>query len=157
MSAGSARASGDPEDVRYFTVEEANRTLPLVARIVGDIVEAHAPLQEKLEEFQRLLSTTGPGDDRTPLEELREEINRESDRINDFVGELEEIGCLFKGFDGGLVDFYSRYAGRSIFLCWMLGEESVAHWHELEGGFAGRQPLTPSVVSEIRKDSEGEA
>lgn len=154
MSAGSAPVPGDSDDVRYFTVEEANRTLPLVARIVGDIVKAHVPLQERLEEFQRLLSATGPGDERAPLEDLRAEINREADRINDFVRELEEIGCLFKGFDSGLVDFYARYAGRPIFLCWMLGEESVGHWHEVEGGFAGRQPLTPSVVSEIRKEQE---
>jgi len=55
--------------------------------------------------------------------------------------ELEEIGCVFKGFEEGLVDFYGQLDGREMFWCWKQGEERISHWHELEAGFAGRQPI----------------
>ena len=55
--------------------------------------------------------------------------------------ELSQIGCIFKGFEQGLVDFYSKQDGRDVFLCWKHGEPAVEHWHELEGGFSGRRPV----------------
>ena len=68
------------------------------------------------------------------------------DKINEFLGELEQIGCEFKGFDQGLVDFHGRLDEREILWCWKFGEDRITHWHELEAGFAGRQPL-PEVLS----------
>ena len=54
---------------------------------------------------------------------------------------IQRRGCLVKDIARGLVDFYSLSGDRLIFLCWQLGERAVDHWHTLEGGFAGRQPL----------------
>src|SRR2546422_3857296 len=65
--------------------------------------------------------------------------------INDYLLELEQIGCVFKGFDQGLVDFYGKLDGKEIFWCWKVGEDRIEHWHELEAGYAGRQPV-PEVV-----------
>src|SRR5256885_138607 len=59
---------------------------------------------------------------------------------------LEQIGCVFKGFEPGLVDFYGKLDGKEIFWCWKQGEDRIDHWHELETGYAGRQPV-PEVVS----------
>jgi hypothetical protein len=56
------------------------------------------------------------------------------------------VGCIFKGFEGGLVDFHSQLQGRDVYLCWRLGEPDVGHWHEIESGFAGRQPLPPGLL-----------
>src|SRR3989441_13332505 len=67
-------------------------------------------------------------------------------KINGYLGELEQIGCEFKGFDEGLVDFHGRLDEREILWCWKFGEDRITHWHELEAGFAGRQPL-PEVMS----------
>ncbi len=66
-------------------------------------------------------------------------------QINEFMLELEQIGCVFKGFEPGLVDFYGKLDGKEIFWCWKQGEERIDHWHELETGYAGRQPV-PGVV-----------
>jgi hypothetical protein len=57
------------------------------------------------------------------------------------MGELAELGVLFKGFDTGLVDFPGEIEGRPVLLCWQLGEEDVKFWHEENAGFIGRQPL----------------
>jgi hypothetical protein len=48
--------------------------------------------------------------------------------------------------DAGLVDFPGKIAGRRVFLCWRLGEQAVEYWHDVDAGFAGRQPLVPQAV-----------
>ena len=78
---------------------------------------------------------------------LRGEIDAVAVRINGYVDELGQVGCLLKGFGDGLVDFYGLQEGRLVFLCWRLGEEAVTHWHELDAGVAGRRPITPEFVS----------
>ena len=61
--------------------------------------------------------------------------------INDIVEQVNEMGCLVKDLDAGLVDFYGVRDGEPVFLCWQFGEPVVAHWHPVEGGFASRQPI----------------
>jgi hypothetical protein len=73
--------------------------------------------------------------------ELQLNAERLAQEIERFVAELEALGVQFKGFDLGLVDFPSERDGRPVLLCWKLNEPAVAHWHEVEDGFAGRQPL----------------
>ena len=57
------------------------------------------------------------------------------------VAELNALGVEIKGLDVGLVDFPGEMEGRPVYLCWRYGEPSVSHWHELETGFSGRQPI----------------
>ena len=75
-------------------------------------------------------------------------MTRLAQQINGYLDELSSVGCVFKGFDDGLVDFYSKLDGRDVFLCWRLGESEIAHWHELDSGFAGRQSLVPELIEE---------
>ena len=59
------------------------------------------------------------------------------------VRELNERGIEIKDLDKGLIDFPAlRANGEEVYLCYMLGEETILAWHPLEGGFAGRQPIT---------------
>ena len=100
--------------------------------------------------FTRINAATS--DDVAPAAEsqeqvaLKAQIDSVAGKINEFLEELEQIGCEFKGFDQGLIDFHGRLDEREILWCWQLGEERITHWHELEAGFAGRQPL-PEVLS----------
>lgn len=106
------RAQAETRDVRFFSLEEANRQLPLVRRIVADIVDRHEA--------------------------------HDRDELQTLVDELHQLGCHFKGFQEGLVDWYSYYAGRPVFLCWKLGEPEIAYWHQVDAGFMGRQPILPT-------------
>lgn len=124
---------------KFFTVDQANRTLPLVRRIVTDVVSAHRELQELAASYSDL-DPKGPTV-AEPRAELRERIDGLTNTINRYIGELHELGCLFKGFEEGLVDFYALKGARPVFLCWKLGEERIEWWHETDAGFAGRQPL----------------
>lgn len=140
-----------PEQPRFFTVEEANRTLPLVRRIVKDIVDTYPELQQQTEQMHQLASAGIGPELQVRIEKLRDQIDATSDHINGFIRELEQIGCYFKGFDEGLVDFYSLYKGKSIFLCWKFDENRITHWHDVETGFSSRQPITIEFADEIRR------
>ena len=124
-----------------FTVDQANRTLPLVSRIVADIVQTYERWQDAIRAFE-LASVGQQGDQPSSAAVARErEAQRLALEITGFVRELETIGVEFKGYDVGLVDFPSRIGDRTVYLCWRLGEPSVQYWHETDGGFAGRQPI----------------
>ena len=67
--------------------------------------------------------------------------------IDSCIRELQALGVVYKmPFDAGLVDFPGEIDGRAVYLCWRLGESSVEYWHELEAGYAGRQPLVPQPI-----------
>lgn len=134
---------------RLFTVREAEAALPLVRRVVGDLLEAHPRWTALVARFE-LLSAPRRAEEGESEEiaEVREAASREAERINTLLLELERIGCLFKGFDGGLVDFYALREDRLVYLCWRHGEDHIAHWHEVDAGFAGRQPLDQWLLTE---------
>lgn len=119
---------------RRFTVAEANRTLPLVSRIVGDIVHTHTQAIFLQSRIGRVNSREQPA--------VQEQLERVIDRLEDYVDELTEIGCELKDYTLGLIDFTGRHDGRDVYLCWKLGEPEIGHWHELDDGFNGRQPLS---------------
>jgi len=131
---------------KLFTLPEANRTLPLVKRIVQDIMAVYPQWKDLVAQYELVASKARPewGESQEQLD-LKNQIDALASKINDFLGELEQIGCEFKGFDEGLVDFHGHLEEREILWCWKSGEERITHWHELDAGFAGRQPL-PDVL-----------
>ncbi len=133
------------KETKYFTLDEANRTLPFVRRVVSDIVVSYRSWKQRVYQYELVAAEGNTTVESEEQIKLREEIDEVAHRINRFVAELKPIGCVFKGFDDGLVDFHSEMDGREVFLCWKLGEDSVEHWHEIDVGFAGRQQLVTSV------------
>jgi hypothetical protein len=129
---------------RYYTPAQANAALPLVRAIVQDIVNLSRELHER-EERGVLRRHGGRGRlsaaHEEELEQGNKDLERDQERMRELVHELGELGVELKDDLTGLIDFRSRMDGREIYLCWRLGEPSVAFWHELDGGFAGRQRL----------------
>ncbi len=135
---------------RLFTVDEANRALPLVRPIVRDLLAAYAAWVEAVGRFE-LAAAADPlvaGSESAGAEAARLEAAAHAARIDDYVEELRLLGGFFKGFDGGQVDFLSLRDDRPVYLCWRQGEDSVSHWHELDGGFIGRRPIDAHLFSE---------
>jgi hypothetical protein len=126
---------------RIFTVAEATRTLPLVRRIVEDLVRDHTRWEEKVREFE--LATVGSSPEKPDViaELLQIEAQRLAADIEGYIAELNDLGVICKGMGTGLVDFRGRLDGRDVFYCWKLGEPSVQYWHEVNAGFIGRQKL----------------
>jgi hypothetical protein len=131
--------------MKQFTVEQANATLPLVKRIVEDIVAQHRLWHEKLLEID-LVAASGRASDAELAERLAREAQAIAREIETFRRELVSLGIQLKDARLGLIDFASTMGDRPILLCWRLGEPEVQFWHDPEAGFAGRQPLVPESV-----------
>jgi hypothetical protein len=120
-----------------------------VKRIVADLVTLHPEWRDLVGKYELVAAQARPEwGESTDQVSLRARIDDVAGRINDYLGELEQIGCVFKGFEQGLVDFYGRLDGKEIFWCWMQGEEKIEHWHELETGYEGRRPIPVTVGGE---------
>ncbi len=122
---------------KYFTPEEAKRTLPLVKKIVKDIIEHSYAIRSIADSL-----TTDPAEN--------EEIKKLSVELNSFMKELEEIGCFYKdwSFSVGLVDFPALIEGEEVFLCWRSDEDDILFYHSLTDGFAGRKPIPAEYFAE---------
>ncbi len=127
---------------KIFTLADANRTLPLISRIVNDLVARYPAWRELVDEYE-LMSSIQRVDDPDPrLGELERSVSALAREIDGYIHEVAELGAEVRSpLDSGLVDFPGRHDGRSIFFCWKMGEETIEHWHERDGGFAGRQSI----------------
>jgi hypothetical protein len=126
---------------KVFTVESASRTLPLVSRIVEDLVRQYGEWQQRVKECEIAAAGVGSAQ-RGETAALQRQVQVLAAEIEAFVEELASLGAEAKApLDAGLVDFPGEIDGRPVYLCWRLGEPSIQHWHEIDAGFAGRQPL----------------
>ncbi len=128
---------------KYFTVEEANKALPLVKMIVADIVRQYRVVEDLQQRLSRVSKERRkPSKDMyaEELEQSQSELDTQEQKLMSYIEELKRLGVEFKGPE--LCDFYSILDGREVFLCWRLGEPEVSHWHPLDAGFSGRHPLT---------------
>ncbi len=121
-------------EIRYFTPAEANRMLPLVRKIVSDILKEGQAI--------RALSVSLEKPEEDP------EINRLMDHLDELFDELESLGCSYRdwNFVEGLVDFPSKIHGQEVLLCWRSDESKIAHYHDPESGYAGRLPIPKELL-----------
>ncbi|HEY8739186.1 MAG TPA: DUF2203 domain-containing protein [Candidatus Dormibacteraeota bacterium] len=130
---------------RLYTVAEANRVLPDVRRLVeriADLVPEIPEMQETVRINELKFRRPAAGD------EVRERLASSVARLRAAemaytvaMRSLESMDVVVKDQLRGLVDFYSERGGEVVHLCWLLGEDSVSHWHRLEDGYRGRQPV----------------
>ena len=125
-----------------FTVEQANRMLPLVRRIVADLVADYRRWQDAVHAFERAAAASRPDAVDPRLEGLQRDAQRLAADVEHYLGELRALGIECKGLEQGLVDFPGEVDGERACLCWQLGEDAVEWWHTPEAGFAGRRRLT---------------
>jgi hypothetical protein len=135
---------------RLFTIDQANATLPLVRAITSDLANLAKDVVERRHRLALLTSGRDlkPGDPYSDeLAQMESDLERDAIRLQGYVDELRELGVEPKGAVEGLVDFPCLMEGKLVLLCWRLGEPEVLYWHDLDSGFAGRQPLTAGSVS----------
>ncbi len=131
------------EPCRLYTVARANKALPLVARIVDDVVA-------RAQELRRLAlaKKTARHEELETIERELLETERELER---YAQELTSLGIEVKDPMTGLIDFPARSGDRAIYLCWRKGESKVEWWHPIESGAAGRRS-----ISELPCETRGE-
>ena len=131
------------DEPRLFTVEDANLLIPHVRELV-EFMQARKRELDGLDREIAQVEDTARGNGHEgagKLNELRRRALIAAGMIEAKMANLRGIGCELKGIEQGLVDFPTEREGRIVYLCWQLGEDVIAFWHELHAGFAGRQPL----------------
>lgn len=127
----------EPTFPRLFTVEEANALLPKLNELLGELAIHRDAMREKtphMEPILRAAGTNGGG-------EIGSEYGVEAYNLYLTIDRVRSLGVLLKDLDTGLLDFPHERDGHVVFLCWIPSEERVEYWHEIQAGFAGRQPL----------------
>jgi hypothetical protein len=135
---------------KFYTVDEANATLPLVRSILRDITELAQELRERNERLSRVKVPTpsAMGDaHREELEEMQAELERGQERMREYEQELKNLNVELKDYVTGLIDFPCWMDGRAVYLCWRLGEPEISFWHEIDSGFAGRKKLARDTAN----------
>ena len=128
---------------RLFTREEADALLPHVAPLLWELQRLNGKLMaasKQLADLQTKMSGNGYGLD-VEMARARQGQAQATLEISGMIEKITAMGVEVKDLDQGLIDFRSEMNGRVVYLCWKLGEETVGWWHELDIGFAGRQPL----------------
>jgi hypothetical protein len=116
------------KSAKHFTPEEAQKALPLVKRIVYDIINAGNSMKTVAAKVKgNILDDPG--------------IQNIASDINNYMIELEEIGCFYKdwNFSIGLIDFPSIINNKEVMLCWRCDEDDVKYYHEIDAGYYGRK------------------
>jgi len=121
---------------RHFTREEANALLPQLTSLLTQLREARDELTdtEAHEVLAEAAPTNGGGEEGRQVGVAFLEVRR-------LLETVEQAGIVLRDIDRGLVDFPALMDGREVYLCWELGEDEVGYWHDLEGGYGGREPL----------------
>jgi hypothetical protein len=122
--------------LRFFTVEEAQRLVPTLTRLMSTVRELKARADEKTVRWRRF-----PSDNPVDVAMVQGRLDFAAREINSLMREVLNLGCVPKDVDAGLVDFPARVEGKHGYLCWRLGEERVEFWHSLTGGYGERLPL----------------
>jgi hypothetical protein len=122
---------------KHFTPVEARNTLPLVERIVKDILDTSREMRLFAEELDDEYIKYDP------------RIKKMVEDINGFMSELEEIGCFYKdwNFTIGLVDFPAIINNREVMLCWRSDEDEIKYYHDIEAGYSGRKLIPEEYLS----------
>ena len=122
---------------QYFTLPEANETLLMIRPLVEEIQEIRkAILRNQPEAWPAIEKSAGNGGNRA-----LSVMVKDFEKLDTLVHQIQDMGVLVKDINLGLLDFPALKDGREVYLCWQYGEDEIAFWHEVEAGYAGRQPI----------------
>ncbi len=122
---------------RYFTLEEANATVEQIRPWIKEILETRQRIMDRMPEVWPVVARS-LGNGGSPIASA---VDRDYRRIDDLYHRILDLGVEIKDVNTGLVDFRSLRDEREVYLCWQYGEDRIRYWHDIEAGFAGRQPL----------------
>ena len=143
---------------RFFTLAEAQALIPRLEKAFEEIASLREDLERQMDRIKILYALWGPSlrepgnPDRDEFLAERSAVRRTIQRTDRLVEErIVAYGIRFPqgGLEHGLVDFPTRLDGRTVYLCWKSGEREITNWHEVDGGYAGRRPLTDDLVEEM--------
>jgi len=131
--------------MKTFTLDEAQSLLPVLESLLKRAMEGRRSAQSL--EFglnglaQRIYLSGGMRVNTTRIAKQRAEIETHLKQVRESIAEIDAIGVQLKDLESGLLDFPCRVDDQVVLLCWRMGEPAIEHWHTVEAGFQGRQPV----------------
>ena len=125
--------------MKLFTLDEANELLPTVRQMLYKIKMLYGYASQFKEDARSaaIASQYGGGGMKSGSKYVNSLYE-----IGKLTSEIDEMGVQLKDYERGLIDFPFLRNGKLALLCWQLDEgDEILWWHDLETGFAGRQPL----------------
>jgi hypothetical protein len=119
---------------RLYTLEEANAELPDLRERLPRLRVARDGLIAASERIKEAVASDGGGVAEAGWFTHQQTLKTELEH-------LAERGILLRDPEVGLIDFPAERGGRPVYLCWRLGEDQVAWYHEANAGFGSRKPL----------------
>jgi hypothetical protein len=130
---------------KRFTLAEAQRLIPRVDGLLRDAVAAKSEYdaaEAAIQSFtERVMMMGGMCVDRGIALDARTRRDAAARRLRGAIQQVQEIGCIVKDLDTGLIDFPTLFRGVEVYLCWKLGEPEIKFWHGVEEGFGGRKAI----------------
>jgi len=122
---------------QYFTLQEANKALEVIRPLMDEVQMIRKKiLENQPEAWPAIEKSAGNGGNRA-LSNMVQDF----EKLDALIHQIQDTGAQIKDINTGLLDFSALKDGREVYLCWQYGEEDIAFWHEIEAGFAGRQPI----------------
>src|SRR5580704_5028263 len=131
--------------MKTFTLDEAQSLLPVLESLLKRAIDgkrAAEEMESQMSDLSRRIYLSGGM--RVNLHQVarqRAEIESHMQRVRESISEIDSIGVQVKDLDAGLLDFPFRLDEDIVLLCWRMGESAIEHWHTVESGFQGRQPV----------------
>jgi hypothetical protein len=122
---------------KYYTPKEANHQLEVVRPMVAELIAISERIQAHQPEIWAVVEKSAGNGGNPTLSKMLPDF----DRLDLVLHQLQDMGIEVKDLSIGLIDFLALKDGRVVYLCWKYDEGSVQFWHEIEAGFAGREPI----------------
>jgi len=123
--------------LQYFSIQEANDALTVIRPLLDNVMTIRNKiLASQPEAWPAIEKSAGNGGNKA-LSRMVEDF----EKLDALIHQILDTGVQIKDINIGLLDFSALRNGREVYLCWKYGEDTIAFWHEVEAGFAGRQPI----------------
>ena len=141
---------------RSFTFEEAQSLLPVLESLLRTAIDGKKLIETVDAELQdlahRVFLSGGLLVNIIQVARRKAEREKTIQRVKDTLAEIDATGVQVKDLDIGLLDFPCQVEGRTVLLCWKLGEKGITHWHDTSEGFAGRKPIDERIAKAKRRN-----
>lgn len=123
---------------RFFTLEEARKLLPSI----NEWMEKARSLASCLDRYREAVAKFAANSQMNQGGPEGTAYFTDLIRLQNYLVQIQNSGCVVKSIEEGLVDFPHLKNGREVYLCWKYGEDDIRFWHEVDGGFGGRIPIS---------------
>ena len=122
---------------KFFTLQEANEALNTVRPLMDEVQRIRQKILENQPEAWPAIEKSAGNGGNPALSRMVQDF----EKLDALVHQIQDTGAQIKDINIGLLDFSALKDGREVYLCWQYGEGDIAFWHEVEAGYAGRQPI----------------